>query len=250
MTTTSDKNRLTELKKIIEDKIHGSSEILIRLIDHFIKNCDDELYIKNAISLVNNRLSHFAAIKNFVNETQKVLLNKKNIELKSFLINYKIEQQSGASNIFQKHSKLLLKHKVILTISHSKTILSVLKEWRKFSSDLFVYVCESRPGMEGLETAKELKSMKIKHQIIADAMAGKIISTVDLIILGADQILRDESIVNKTGSRMLAIIAKYHKVPVFVLATEDKKIKRNKTDLPNLNFEIVEKELISKLLTD
>lgn len=250
MTTTTDKIRLSELNKILADKSHGSSEILIRLIDHLIKHCDDKTYILKALSITKNKLSHFVAITSFINKTEKYLSGKSGRTIESFLTDYKIKHQNLFADIFHKHSKLLLEHKVILTISHSKTVINVLKEWRKSSPDIFVYICESRPGMEGLITARELNNLKIKNQIIADVFSGKIISSVDLIILGADQILKDGSIINKIGSRMLAILGKYHKIPVFVLAAKDKIIQKKKSDLHNDNFEIVERKLISKILTD
>lgn len=250
MTTTTDKKRLRELNKILADKTHGSSEILRRLINHIIKYCDDKTYILKALSITKDKLSHFASITSFIKETKKFVSGKSSTTIRAFLNNYKIKHQNLFADIFHNHSKLLLKHKVILTISHSKTVINVLKEWRKSASDLFVFICESRPGMEGLVTARELNKLKIKNQIIADVFSGKIISSVDLIILGADQILKDGSIINKIGSRMLAILGKYHKTPVFVLAAKDKKIQKQKSDLHNDNFEVVERKLISRILTD
>lgn len=252
MTTTSEKLKLTELKNILADDIHGSSEILSGLINHLLKYSNDKKYVIKIIPIIKDRLSHFEVINKFLDETKKIIYKKDQDDLKNFLSKYKNELQNLSSKIFHKYSKLLIKKKVILTISHSKTIINLLKEWVRVSSDIFVYVCESRPGMEGLITAKELTTINIKNKLITEASAGKITSSVDLIILGADKIYPDGSILNKTGSKMLSILGKYHKVPVYVIATKDKRVvsDSNKLNFDLLNFELVEQKLISRLLTD
>ncbi|MFZ2866150.1 MAG: hypothetical protein WA440_15460, partial [Ignavibacteriaceae bacterium] len=65
----------------------------------------------------------------------------------------------------------------------------------------------------------------------------------------ADQIFKNGSIVNKTGSRMLAILAKYERIPVYVLASKSKLITKQTAKLPE-EFEEVESKLISKIFTD
>lgn len=67
---------------------------------------------------------------------------------------------------------------------------------------------------EGKLFSEELKRNKIKNQLITEASTGKIIIQIDAVILGADQVLKNGSIVNKTGSRILAILAKYERIPL------------------------------------
>ena len=47
---------------------------------------------------------------------------------------------------------------------------------------------------------------------------------------------------------MIAVVAKYQKIPVYVLASSDKIV--NKKIIRNDNFEEIEKELITKIITD
>ena len=113
---------------------------------------------------------------------------------------------------------------------------------------------------------KELAKTGINVCLTTEAMAGNLIKQTDVVILGADQILPNGDVVNKTGSRMLAILAKHHKIPVYVISTADKKIKKagieslsisdfyksdfNKSKLLSTDFELIEKNLITKIITD
>jgi translation initiation factor 2B subunit (eIF-2B alpha/beta/delta family) len=116
--------------------------------------------------------------------------------------------------------------------------------------------------------AKELLKNKIKVEIIPEALLPNAVEKADVAISGADIILSNGNIVNKTGSRSLAILCKYFKKPFYVLATSDKFSKKKKyvpekrdsgeiwkyghkyLTKTNFYFEVVEKKLITKVITD
>jgi translation initiation factor eIF-2B subunit delta/methylthioribose-1-phosphate isomerase len=85
----------------------------------------------------------------------------------------------------------------------------------------------SSPGEEGRELAESLRETGIAIDIVADPDAEHAVGTVDMLLIGADTVFRDGSLVNKVGTSGLAKAATKAKVPVIVacevikLAPED-----------------------------
>lgn len=262
------KNAAIELEKIINDKVHGSTELLVLIINHFIKYKDDIDYLILAAQKIKKSLSHFPSINKFIREVESILRKKNSVALNNYLIEFNKKNNKTFEKIFYNASKSLLKLNSILTISHSKTLIKVFGILKKLNPKLKIIVCESRPDNEGIIMGKEFVKMKIKTELITEAMAGNYIKKVDAVILGADQILPNGNVINKTGSRLLAILAKYHKIPVYVLANSDKIVKKKilvhykQVDAKifaiknaglkfrNENFEEIEKNLITKIFYD
>jgi len=103
-----------------------------------------------------------------------------------------------------------------MTISYSGTVAAALK---LIAARLErVFVCESRPLMEGRRLATELASAGVQVTLITDAAAVSAMSEADCVLLGADAMLCSGDVVNKTGSTLLALAARRHNRPVFVAA--------------------------------
>jgi len=81
-----------------------------------------------------------------------------------------------------------------------------------------VVVTEARPLCEGVETARRLARMGYDVELITDAAAATFLPEVDAVLLGADAVLRDGSVVNKAGSRTIALAARAEGVPVYAVA--------------------------------
>jgi translation initiation factor 2B subunit (eIF-2B alpha/beta/delta family) len=108
----------------------------------------------------------------------------------------------------------------------------------------------------------------IKSEIILEANIPKYVNKSDICVIGADIILDNKSIVNKIGSKSLAINCLHFKKP-FLVISDSSKFSRNIefkekekpkseiwAELPasikcsNKYFEIVEKELITRIITE
>ena len=255
-----------ELNKILNDKLHGSTDILDQVYDHILRNKSDINYLLKASKKISQKLSHFPVITNFLKDLENILMLNDPKTLNDFLNNFGSNEANKYARFFENEMEVLSKLKTVLTISHSRTLINVFNHWKKSFPKLKIIICESRPLNEGILMAKELSELKIRTEIITEAMSAKIIDEVDAVILGADQILNNGNIVNKTGSRMLAILAKHHKLPVYVIASPYKIVKKkiiqhekpaDKSLLSkkskwikfrNDNFEGIEKELITKIL--
>ncbi len=96
-----------------------------------------------------------------------------------------------------------------------------------------VFVDETRPRCQGLLTDWELKQEGISHVVIADNAAGHFMKNgvIDMVITGADRIVKNGDFANKIGTYEKAVCAKENNIPFYVAApisTFDKTIKSGK----------------------
>jgi len=83
-----------------------------------------------------------------------------------------------------------------------------------------VYVDETRPRLQGLLTAWELKQEGITYFLIVDNAAGYFMEKgdIDLVIVGADRITKNGDAANKIGTYEKAVCARDNNVPFYVAA--------------------------------
>ncbi|THE64585.1 NUDIX domain-containing protein [Salinadaptatus halalkaliphilus] len=120
----------------------------------------------------------------------------------------------------------------VLTLSRSGTVFEALG--RGEPSRLFV--AESRPDREGIDVAARLAddpAFECPITVVTDAAVAHVLERegVDRVLVGADTILPDGSVVNKTGTRSTAIAAERAGVPVTVVAATDKVSTREAVNL-------------------
>lgn len=84
-----------------------------------------------------------------------------------------------------------------------------------------VYADETRPLLQGARlTAWELIEDNIPVTLITDNMAAWVMQTqhIDSVIVGADRIAANGDTANKIGTYGVALAAKYHQIPFYILA--------------------------------
>ncbi len=113
------------------------------------------------------------------------------------------------------------------------TALSPMRVAHRAGREIFVYVDETRPRLQGAKlTAWELVNEGIEHAIISDNAAGHYMKdSVDVVIVGADRIARNGDFANKIGTYTKAVLAKENWVPFYVAApmsTFDRAIRTGK----------------------
>ena len=84
----------------------------------------------------------------------------------------------------------------------------------------FVYADETRPRCQGLLTDWELYQEGIAHAVIADNAAGHLMKKgeIDMVITGADRIVKNGDFANKIGTYEKAVCAKENNIPFYVAA--------------------------------
>ena len=84
-----------------------------------------------------------------------------------------------------------------------------------------VWVDETRPLLQGARlTAWELETASIPHAVIADSAAASLMAAgeIDCVITGADRIAANGDTANKIGTYSLAVLARHHGLPLYVVA--------------------------------
>ena len=107
----------------------------------------------------------------------------------------------------------------VLTLSRSGTVADVLA-----TAPSSVVVAESRPANEGVDVAEALAGEGVDVTLVTDAAVAHVLAEgdVDAVVVGADTVLADGSVVNKTGTRGAAIAAANEGVPTYVVTAVDK----------------------------
>ncbi|RQG96506.1 NUDIX domain-containing protein [Natrarchaeobius chitinivorans] len=111
----------------------------------------------------------------------------------------------------------------IATLSRSGTVSAAIRK----GTPSRLFVAESRPAREGVDVAEELASdpaVDASVTVHTDAAAAHVLADeeIDRVVVGADTVLPDGSVVNKTGTRTLAVAAAREGVPVTAVAATDK----------------------------
>lgn len=101
------------------------------------------------------------------------------------------------------------------------TALGVIRTAHEQGRLELVYVCETRPVLQGARlTAWELLQQGIPFRILVDGAAGWLLShgKAEAVLVGADRIARNGDVANKIGTYSLACLASHHGVPFYVVA--------------------------------
>lgn len=101
------------------------------------------------------------------------------------------------------------------------TALGVIRYAHEIGKKIHVFLDETRPRLQGARlSAWEMKELGIPHTIIVDGASGLVMKRfkIDLVFVGADRIAANGDTANKIGTYNLAIVAKYHNVPFYVVA--------------------------------
>jgi len=101
------------------------------------------------------------------------------------------------------------------------TALGAIQHAKDRGKQITVLATETRPLLQGARlTAWELRRAAIPFTLITDSMAGYFISRgeVNCVITGADCIAANGDTANKIGTYTLAVLAKEHGIPFYVVA--------------------------------
>lgn len=106
----------------------------------------------------------------------------------------------------------------IMTHCHSTDALACVEAALDDGKEIEAVVKETRPRKQGHITAKQLREWDVPVTMVVDNAARRYLDDVDHVLVGADSIAADGSVVNKIGTSMLAVSARERGVPVMVAA--------------------------------
>ncbi|MFB6126136.1 MAG: NUDIX domain-containing protein [Halolamina sp.] len=108
----------------------------------------------------------------------------------------------------------------VATLSYSETVRAALRA----AAPAEVVVAESCPGGEGVDLARALRADGLDATLVPDAALAHVLGTgrVDAAVVGADAVGPDGRVVNKVGTRGLALACDAADRPLYVVAAGDK----------------------------
>jgi len=177
------------------------------------------------------------------------------------------------AQIAQYGSELIADGDKIMTHSYSSTVVAMLKAAFAEHGNVEVITTRSGPGGSGEMTARELGLYGMPVTFIDDTAIGLYLSTVNKVVVGADRICADGSLVNSIGTYQLALAGKKAIIPFYVLCETlkfDPRVSGDEVDLEekepseviepgrlppevrvkNPHFDITPLELITGIVTE
>lgn len=114
----------------------------------------------------------------------------------------------------------LLDGQRVLTLSRSGTVAAALQAGAPDA----VWVATSHPGGEGIAVAETLAEDNQEVTLVPDAAVAAALAQddIDLVLVGADTVHPSGAVVNKVGTRAVALAARHEDVPVHVACSLDK----------------------------
>jgi translation initiation factor eIF-2B subunit delta len=262
------KKKQQQLKSLIKDNKSGSTELLDKLnklIRANTKNPDD---VKKIITSAKKRFKDFSAINNYLAQLTPLLKEFDFRILKDFTDSFMEKAENKKRNLLDNVYSELKGYNTLLTMSNSWTIYEVLKFLHNKNKKLKVIISESRPVNEGRILAKNFLKDKIEIEFITEAELARFIPLADAILIGADSVLKNGNVINKSGSKTAAILCKHFSKPFYVITTKDKfsdkesfipeqynpaevwNYKNKRLKIYNYYFEEIERNLVTKIIMD
>ena len=251
-----------EYQRLIADNISGSRELLFKLIK-FLQKHQNEI----DLDIINNLQNHFSDFQTIRLFLKKFRIAFENNRLELFFKEIPTDDRVVYKKIFINLLPYIKNFQTFITISNSKTILEVLKLISESNKRLKLIISEGRPNNEGTILAERLAVNNISTTLITEAQIYQFVQKTDCAIIGADKILANGNVVNKVGSNLLALACKEFNIPFYVISDKSKFCNDNyfiakelsgseifetekKIEIHNFYFEEINKELITKIITD
>jgi len=250
---------LNELKSILNDTESGSAEILEKINSFIITHNYKLSELKSAIKEIDTQFPLFAGIQTYLSELYSLLASNSIDEIVRFAKKFNSDLKAKFKRIYQNAQFILQNHNRIISISNSHTLFKYFQFAQNNNQKFAIFILESQPCGEGKTFYSKLKSIEIDAKLREDSQLKETVQQIDAAIIGCDMISESGFVVNKIGSRHLAEECRDFNKPFYVLG-DNSKIISDKTLMQKINhssktirgelFEIIEKDLITQIITD
>ena len=236
--------------EIRNDRIHGASQ-LARQAAYVLKSAAErshadsvELFLTELREIRQRLMSArpaMAPLSNIVNRlfettastarTDLVSVRQLTISIADELVNDSLQASARIAGF---GTEIIAADDRIMTHSYSSTVLAALKHVFTERGNIEVMVTQSGPGRTGEQAAQELGLHGIPVTFIDDVAMGLYISSVNKVMVGADRVCADGSVVNGIGTYQLALAAKKATIPFYVLCETlkfDPRLRGDEVDL-------------------
>lgn len=139
-------------------------------------------------------------------------------EIKRLADEFITNSENAVKKIGEIGTKRVRDGDTIMTHCNSSAAISIMAAAHAEGKDITVIATESRPRMQGLLTIKQLDDLGIKTTLIVDSAVRYFMKEVDLVVMGADAVTVNGSVINKIGTSQLAMAAHEARKNVIIAA--------------------------------
>jgi translation initiation factor 2B subunit (eIF-2B alpha/beta/delta family) len=227
-----------EIRGIAEDREHGASELARHCLALLAKQAQTSpattcAELVTGLNLLANELQEarpsMAPIQNLVGLWQSLLSRLPQNEVTSLrseivALAQQLQEQSrqAVTAVARQAAELVGINATVMTHSLSSTVAATFKTLK--DQGVSAIVTESRPLQEGYRLAKQLSEWEIATTLITDAQIGLFIGKANMVVVGADTLLGDGAVINKAGTLLLALAARYQNIPFYVASETFKRV--------------------------
>ena len=216
---------------IMYGRVRGSTEVvekITRTIESISSTEGEDYYerLKSILFLLENGIKARPTSILLANAVRRILSSiisaksvEKAVELSVSEAKKVLEEYSAARDTAARIAASRIKSgDQIMTFSYSTTVVRAVEHAYSEGKRITVFVPESRPRSEGIYTATVLDRLGVDVVLIVDSAINFYMRRVDKVLIGAEAIAANGAVVNKIGTSLLALSAKAHRVPVYVVA--------------------------------
>ena len=222
------KNYLQACSAIKQMKTRAVGQVLLVMYTFILSKRQNKNLAKVAAAINATRPTlSFKSLTDMVlgMERSKAPLEQSILGFLEMLKEKRIQQAQDTAN-------LLKDTDVILTHCNVSGLMPLIAQFAKEQGKkISFYVTETRPYLQGSRlTAWEIMRAGFDVTIITDNMVAYLLSLgkVTKVIVGADHLTLNGDIANKIGTYQIAVVAKYFKIPFYVLCPPPSKLKSGK----------------------
>ena len=267
---------MNELEVHIEalrrDRSHGASQLAGRalMIMKYAAgnaNCNTKAEFFEYMQKIAGELAEarpaMVAISNSVEQLMQILLplarSEHDVaEVRSFTVQAAADLitsiQEAKSHAIQNGADLIHDGALVITCSYSSTVIASLSQATARGKTFKVLALESKVGdlSYGEVTASRLARYGIPVQVIPDRQVEKGFPGVGLVLLGADAVLNDGSVINGYPSLFLAsaVVENSPPLPVYIICETTKFYPGRELVPVEAGFEIIPARLITAIVTE
>jgi len=219
------KNYLAACAAIKQMKTRAVGQVLLVMYTFILSKRQNKNLVKVAATINATRPTlSFKFLTDMVLGMEKsgAFLEKSILGFLEMLKGKRIKQAQDVAN-------LLKNNDVILTHCNVSGLMPLIAQFAKEQGKkISFYVTETRPYLQGSRlTAWEIMRAGFDVTIITDNMVAYLLSLdkVTKVIVGADHLTLNGDIANKIGTYQIAVVAKYFKIPFYVICPPASKLK-------------------------
>jgi translation initiation factor 2B subunit (eIF-2B alpha/beta/delta family) len=230
------------VEQVANDDTHGASWLAVQAVDAV---CEAVELGEDPIELGRKLVQARPAMGAIAGALGRVLASGRSDEQVLEEARALVESRERASRAI---SVLLAPHIQGVVMTHSAS--ATVREALEYTPPERVICTVSEPVGEGRGLAENLRGAGITADVVDDTDAEHAVGTVDLLLIGADTVFRDGSLVNKIGTAGLAEAAKRAGVPVIVACEVMKVTPVDARDPGEERFDLTPPERVDRYVTE